>query len=93
MSCDGQQKHHYKYICKGHGHHHENQDDNSCRSAVFSTVDIYPEFSSRSNSRSNDSTHEIVKIGRKDGLTNGETHKKKSKKDKHRKYSMVRKNI
>jgi len=92
VSCDGQIKHHYKYICRGHGHHHAYQDD-SCRSAVFSTVDIYPEFSSRSNSRSNDSTHEIVKIGHKNGLSNGEAHKKKVKKDKHRKYSMVGMNL
>jgi hypothetical protein len=90
-SCDGKVKHHYKYVCQGHGHHHGYYDDNNeCRSVVYSTVDIYPECSSRSNSRSNDSTHEIVKIAYNNCLPNGDKHKKKGKKlDRQRKYSVV----
>lgn len=85
VSFDGQMKHHYKYICRGHGHHHGYIDDNdSCRSVVYSTVDIYPECSSRSNSRSNDSTHEIVKVEYRKGSSNCT---KKDKRTKH--ISMV----
>ena len=92
VSSDGQLKHHYKYVCRKHRHHHccQQSDDsaNSGRSAIFSTVDICQELSSRSN----DSTHEFIRIGHKNGVTNGDSsHKKKNKnkKEKRRKYSLV----
>lgn len=88
VSCDGQAKHLYKYVCRGHGHHHgcHFDDNNSCRSIVYSTVDIYPDCSSRSG----DSTHEIIKIGyRKCTSSNCSKHRKRDKKG--RKVSIVSK--
>lgn len=91
VSCDGQVKHHYKYVCKGHKHHHgyiDQSSSNSGRSVVYSTIDIYPECSSRSN----DSTHEIINRGyRKNHCTHScnKKNKENKKKDKREKQKSI----
>lgn len=83
VSCDGQVRNHYKYICR-HGHHHYpkgGEDNISSHSGVCSVIDIYPD-----SSRSGDSTHEIVNMGYPCGKKSSSSSSSCHRKHRHKKH-------